>query len=376
MSLLVGHALRYGYDSLKFLEMRWEMEHQKTCSVQLLKTCYGILDDHNIELLALAIQQYNMCQSLYQKEYQDLERWVKICRFEELNFARVMLLNCYYTNSAILCAPELADARLSITKNCVLATVVDDFFDVVGSNEELENLVQLVQRWGETSTIGYCSKQVEIIFLALEGMIKELDDIAFKHHGRSIEHHLVKIWHDLLKSMMNEAAWARVNATPSLDEYMENAYISLALGPICHITTYFLGVTLPEEIMTGQQINDLFKHVSLVGRLLNDLKSFKREREQGKYNSVSLRVFHSQETITEEEAIERTKGDIERYRRELLRLSTQKEENLLPKPVRDFFWNKSNVLHYFYMDNDGYSNPKIKMSNDAKLILWEPISLP
>ncbi|XP_050232952.1 ent-kaur-16-ene synthase, chloroplastic-like [Mercurialis annua] len=369
----VGHALKYRYDNLNFLEIRWEIELQKATSVQLVKASYS-LNDNNIELLALAIQQYNICQSLYQKEYQDLERWVKICRFEELNFARLMLLNCYYTNSAVLVAPELAHARVSITKNCVLATVVDDFFDIAGSKEELENLVQLVQRWGETSTIGYHSEQVKIIFSALEDMIKELDAIAFKYHGRSVEHHLVKIWYELLKSMMKEATWARENAIPSLDEYMENAYISFALGPICHVTTYFLGITLPEEVMVGPQVYDLFKHVSLVGRLLNDLKSFKREREQGKYNSVSLRVLHSQGSMTEKEAIEGVKRDIEKYRKELLRLSVQKEENSPPKPFRELFWNFSNVLHYFYMDNDGYSNPKNKMATDAKIVLWEPIS--
>ncbi|XP_050232510.1 ent-kaur-16-ene synthase, chloroplastic-like [Mercurialis annua] len=372
----VGHALNYRYDSLDFLETRWEIEQQKANSAKLLKTYYIGLNDNNSELLALAIQQYNMCQSLYRKEYKDLEEWVKICRFDELKFARVMLLYCYYPNTAVLVPPELADARLSITKNCVLATVIDDFFDVAGSKEELENLVQLVERWGETSTIGYCSEQVEIIFSALEGMINELDAIAFKHHGRSVEHHLVKIWHELLKSMMKEAEWAGENATPSLDEYMENAYISFALGPICHITTYFLGITLPDEVMAGPQIYDLFKHVSLVGRLLNDLKSFKREREQGKYNSVSLRVLHSQGSMTEEEAIEATKRDIERYRKKLLRLAVQKEENSLPKPFRDFFWKSGNVMHYFYMDNDGYSNPKNEMANDAKIVLWNPISFP
>ncbi|XP_050234951.1 ent-kaur-16-ene synthase, chloroplastic-like isoform X2 [Mercurialis annua] len=338
----VGHVLKYRYDSLNFLEIRWGIEQQKADNVALLKTSY---------------------------------RWVKVCRFEELNFARLLLLNCYYTNSAVLVAPELADARIAITKNCILATVVDDFFDIAGSKEELENLVQLVQRWGETSTIGYRSEQVKIIFSALEDMIKELDSIAFKHHGRSVEHHLVKIWHELLKSMMQEAAWAREDVIPSLDEYMENAYISFALGPICHITTYFLGITLPEEVMIGPQLYNLFKHVSLVGRLFNDLQSFKREREQGKYNSISLRVFHSQGSITEKEAIEDAKKDIEMYRKELLRLSVQKEENSLPKPFRELFWNFSNVLHYFYIDNDGYSNPKIKMANDAKIVLWEPASL-
>ncbi|XP_048227987.1 ent-kaurene synthase, chloroplastic isoform X1 [Ricinus communis] len=370
----VDHVLKYHYHSLDFLERRWIIEQQKTDSVQLLKTSYRSLNDDNKNILALAIQDYNMCQSLYQEEYKDLERWVKDCRFDELKFARLLLLNCYYANTAILAAPELAEARISIAKNSVLATVIDDLFDVGGSQEELQNLIQLVERWGETSSIGFYSEHVEIIFSALENMIKELDAIAFKHHGRSVERHLVQIWNNLIKSMMKEAEWARGNVIPPLDEYMEAAYISSALGPICHITTYFLGTTLPEKVMAGPEICNLLKHVGLVGRLLNDLRSFKRECEEGKYNSIHLRVLHSQGTMTEEEAIDETKKDIEKYRKEMLRLVVQKKESSLPKPFRDFFWRFCNLLHYFYMDNDGYSNPKTKMANDAKAVLWEPIT--
>ncbi|XP_055961972.1 ent-kaur-16-ene synthase, chloroplastic-like [Mercurialis annua] len=364
----VGRALRYNYDNLDFVEMRWEIQQQKENNVQLLKTSYR-------DLLVLAIQEYNICQTLYQKEYKNLERWVKICRFDELKFARVKLHFSYFLNTAVLIEPELADARLSFTKNCILATVVDDFFDIDGSKEELENLVQLVERWGETSTIEYISEKVEIIFSALADMIKELDDIAFKHHGRSIEHHLVQIWQELVKSMMKEAEWARENVKPSLNEYMEHGCISLALGPLCHITTYFLGITLPEEVMAGPQICNLLKHVNLVGRLLNDMMSFKREREQGKHNSVSLRILHSEGSMTEEEAIKATQKEIDRYRKELLQLVLQNKESLLPKPLRDYFWKTSKMMHYVYKDNDGYSNTKNEMANDAKLLLWEPLSL-
>ncbi|XP_055961888.1 ent-kaur-16-ene synthase, chloroplastic-like [Mercurialis annua] len=370
----VDHALRYHFDNLDFVEMRWEIQQHKANNVQLLKTSYSLNND-NRDLLAQKIQEYNMCQAVYQKEYKDLERWIKICKFDELKFARVKLHFSYFLNTATLIGPELADARLSFTKNCILATVIDDFFDIAGSKEELENLVQLIESWGETSSIGCISEQVMIIFSALVDMIKELDCIAFKHHGRSIEHHMVKIWQELVKSMMKEAEWTRENIKPSLNEYMEHGCISLALGPLCHITTYFLGITLPEEIMAGQQICNLLKHVNLVGRLLNDMMSFKREREQGKYNSVSLRILHSEESMTEEEAIEAIKKEIEIYRKQLLRMVVQKENSLLPKSLRDYFWKTSKMMHYVYKDNDGYSNIKNEMENDAKKLLWEPISL-
>lgn len=53
----------------------------------------------------------------------------------------------YFLLSAAGCmySPELSEARTLCAKNGALITVVDDFFDVGGSKEELENLIMLVE---------------------------------------------------------------------------------------------------------------------------------------------------------------------------------------------------------------------------------------
>ena len=68
-------------------------------------------------------------------------------RLDKLKFARQKLGYCYFSGAATLFAPELSDARISWAKNGVLTTVVDDFFDVGGSVEELINLVQLIEKY-------------------------------------------------------------------------------------------------------------------------------------------------------------------------------------------------------------------------------------
>lgn len=75
-----------------------------------------------------------------------LSRWVAQYRLDKLKFARQKLPYCYFSGAATLFSPELSDARISWAKNGVLTTVVDDFFDVGGSIDELENLVQLVKK--------------------------------------------------------------------------------------------------------------------------------------------------------------------------------------------------------------------------------------
>ena len=65
---------------------------------------------------------------------------------DQLQFARQKLSYCYLAAAATIFPPELSDARMSWSKNGVLTTVVDDFFDVGGSQEEHENLIALVEK--------------------------------------------------------------------------------------------------------------------------------------------------------------------------------------------------------------------------------------
>ena len=68
-------------------------------------------------------------------------------KLDQLQFARQKLTYSYLSAAATIFPSELSDARISWAKNGVLTTVVDDFFDVRGSKEELENLIELVEKY-------------------------------------------------------------------------------------------------------------------------------------------------------------------------------------------------------------------------------------
>lgn len=76
--------------------------------------------------------------------------WVKENKLDQLQFARQKLTYCYLSASATIFPPELSDARISWAKSSVLTTISDDFFDVAGSREELENLVALVEKYNSS----------------------------------------------------------------------------------------------------------------------------------------------------------------------------------------------------------------------------------
>jgi ent-kaurene synthase len=73
--------------------------------------------------------------------------WEKEKRLGELQFARQKMEYCYLSVIAAISAHELSDARIACAKTMILTVVIDDFFDVGGSQGELENLIRLVEKY-------------------------------------------------------------------------------------------------------------------------------------------------------------------------------------------------------------------------------------
>ncbi|KAJ7982090.1 Ent-kaurene synthase [Quillaja saponaria] len=371
---LVNNDLMFPYHlSLERLSNRRAIEQYSVDSARVLKTSYSSLNLANKDLLKLAEEDFNLCQSLHRDEFKQLSRWVVETKLDQLKFARQKLAYSYFSTAVTLFSPESSDARISWAKNAVLATVVDDFFDVEGSEEELINLIQMVEKWNVDVSVDCCSEQVKIIFLAIRGTICEIGEKAFKWQGRDVTNHVIEIWLDLMRSMWREAEWSRTKYVATIDEYMDNAYISFALGPVVLPALYLVGPKLSDEMVESPEFHCLFKVMSTCGRLLNDICTFKRESEEGKLNVVSLRLLHGDEVITEEEVIKEFRGLINNKRRELLRLVLQEKESIIPRACKELFWKIVKVLHFFYLKDDGFTSHD--MIDIVNAVIQEPIIL-
>ncbi|KAK9026101.1 hypothetical protein V6N11_038949 [Hibiscus sabdariffa] len=358
------------YASLERLVHRRNIVNYAVDDIHMLKSSYCSSSIGNKDFLRLAVEDFNGCQSIYREELKQLERWVREKRLDKLKFARQKLAYCYFSAAATICPPELSDARISWAKNGVLTTVVDDFFDVGGSEDELLNLIQLVEKHDLDTNIHCCSEEVEIIFSALHDMISEIGEKAVAWQGRNIKTHVTEIWLDLLRSMLQEAQWLKQRAVPTMNEYVTNGYVSFALGPIILPALYFVGPRLSEDVVKSHEYNLLFKHVSTCGRLLNDIHSFKRESMEGKLNAVSLHMIHGTDSVTEDHVNLEIKHLIEEKRRELQGLVLQRS-GIVPRQCKELFWKMSKVLHLFYLKDDGFTSHE--MVNVVNAVIHEPV---
>ncbi|CAN1220951.1 Ent-kaurene synthase 5, chloroplastic [Linum grandiflorum] len=372
----VHDALNHPYhvDLDRFLHRR-SIDNYNVDNTWILKTSYCSCPNvGNKELLKLAAEDFNTCQLIQQEELKQLGRWVMEKRLDKLSFARQKLGYCYFSAAATLYAPELSDARISWAKNGVLTTVVDDFFDGAGSMDELVNLVQLLEKWEVNGSTDFCSQKVEILFTAIHSTICEIGEKALAYQGRDVTRHIIDIWVELVKSMLKEAEWSRNKWVPTREEYMENGYVSFALGPIVLPALYLVGPKLSEEMVSSPEYKNVFQTMSTCGRLLNDLRGFKVQMDSDEVDAVALLLEEGSGRRSIEDVMEEVKREIERERKKLLKLVLEEDkEKGIPRCCKEPFWKMGKVLHLFYIKDDGFTNTDL--INAASSIVNEPIRL-
>ncbi|XP_028803239.1 ent-kaur-16-ene synthase, chloroplastic-like [Neltuma alba] len=234
-----------------------------------------------------------------------------------------------------------------------------------------------METWDVDVSKESCSETVKILFLALKETICEIAEQASKFQGRTVLNHLIQLWVDVLRSFLKEAEWSRNKGVPTMEEYEPNSIISLAMGVIVLPSLYLVGPKLPHETIESEEYNQLFQILSFYGRLLNDVNGYKREREQGKLNSVALEVIHGSGEVTEEEIIKKIKVKIDEKRKELVRVVLQKGGSVVPGEVKKVFWKMAKLLTLIYNKDDVMHENEMpqEMFNIKDALLGDPILL-
>ncbi|GJN26485.1 hypothetical protein PR202_gb14417 [Eleusine coracana subsp. coracana] len=318
----------------------------------------------------MGISRYFSCQikSILDMAY----RWVKDSKLDQLPFARQKLAYFYLSAAGTMFPPEMSDARIFWAQNGVLTTVVDDFFDVGGSKEELDSLVRLVEMYDSDPSVLKDVSHVQY-FLSSACFLDIVNQKASALQDRDVTKHLVQIWLDLLRAMMTEVEWRMSNYVPSAEEYITNSALTFALGPIVLPALYLVGPKVPESVVRDPEYNELFRLMSTCGRLLNDIQGYEREYTEGKVNSVSLLVLQSGGSMSIQEARKEIQKPIENCRRELLRLVLRREA-AVPRPCKELFWKMCKVCCFFYSRSDGFSSPEEK-APEVNAVIQEPLLL-
>ncbi|XP_031132139.1 isoprene synthase, chloroplastic-like isoform X2 [Ipomoea triloba] len=345
------------------LEARWYIE-----------ACKKTRGDNDF-LLELATLDFNMVQSLYQKELQEVSRWWKDIRLaDKLNFVKDRLVECYFWAAGVTPQPQLSKARIALTKVSALISTIDDIYDVYGSPNELHLFTNVVKKW-DLDGVKDLPDYMKICFLALYNTVNELGDDTVKEQGVNSIPILAKKWADMCEAFLVEATWSNKKVTPPLKVYLENAWVSASGSVILSHAYFLITQNITNEALDAlQNNNDLLRWSSMIFRLCNDLATFKAELERGETaNSI---LCHMQESGH----LEDDSRDYIRYLRDeawknLNKNKTSDNISLFGKPFIEAAINLARISECTYRHGDGVGAPDIKSKNRVLSLIIQPLSL-
>ncbi|KAI9113043.1 hypothetical protein K1719_015975 [Acacia pycnantha] len=283
LSMEVKHALELPLHwRVSRLEARWFIDF------------YEKRENMSPTLLKLAKLDFNIIQVSHLNDLKYTSRWWKrIGLGEKLSFSRDRLVENFFWTVGLTYEPQLGNFRRVMTKVNALITTIDDVYDVYGKLEELVLFTDVVDRW-DVNAIDILPDYMKICFLALFNFVNEVAYEFLKENGHD--------WADLCKSYLVEAKWYYSNYQPSLQEYLENAWVSIS-APVILVHAYLLLNTSikKEDLVCIQQYSDIIQSSAAILRLADDLGTSEREKETGDV-SKSVECYMNETGASEADA--------------------------------------------------------------------------
>ncbi|KAI9376904.1 hypothetical protein POPTR_019G023006v4 [Populus trichocarpa] len=360
LSKMVSHALE--------LPLAWRMLRLES---NWFINVYETKTDMEPVLLELAKLDFNMVQAIHQEDLKHSSRWWKRTGLgEKLDFARDRLVENFLWTVGVIFEPQFGNCRRMLTKVNSLITTIDDVYDVYGTLDELELFTDAVVRW-DLNFMDRLPDYMKLCFLAFYNSVNEMAYNILKYQGIDILPYLKKEWADLCKSYLLEAKWYFSGYTPTLQEYMDNAWISIS-APVILVHAYFYvsNPTTEEASQFMEEYLDIIRWSSMILRLADDLGTSTDELKRGDI-SKSIQCYMHEAEVSEEKAREHIKSLIG---------NTWKKINdyqfVNPRISQTFIgiaMNLARMAQCMYQYGDGHGVGHLETKDRVKSLLIKPL---
>ncbi|KAI3762859.1 hypothetical protein L1987_53301 [Smallanthus sonchifolius] len=308
---------------------------------------------HNESLLKLAKLGFSLLQSLHKSELSQVSMWWKgIDAPKNLPYVRDRIVECYLWAFGVYSEPKYSLARVFLAKVIQMTTVLDDTYDAYGTFEELEIFTKAVERWSITCLDGL-PEYMKLVYQVLLDLYQEMEPIMEIEEITPLFNSSKEFMIDIVKAYMVEAKWVNEGHIPKPDEHEAIAFATGGGGLL--ISSCYLGMG---DIITNDSIKwaiiepPLFKASSAIGRLLNDIVSYKKEQEREHFPSI-VQSYKEQYDVSEEHAIDLVRKQIEDVWKDINRESLMCND--IPRPLIMVVINYVRTLYYLYKYNDNFS---------------------
>ncbi|CAJ2652664.1 (-)-germacrene D synthase-like [Trifolium pratense] len=328
---------------------------------------------HDENLLILAKLDFNMLQSLHQKEFGNLCKWWKELDVpNKLPYARDRIVECCFWGLGIFFEPQYSQARKMVSKLFVIATLTDDTYDAYGTIDELELFTMAIERW-DNSCLDSLPDYMKFLYRTILDFYEEIE-VDMRNEGRGyVLNYYKKEFKIYIQGYMSEARWLTSKHKPTLEEYIcvsrDSAGYAL-LNIICYIG------------MGDSAIEDIFKWVSswpkivnaaaAICRIKDDIMTSEFEQKRGHVSSF-VECYMEQYEISRQAAIQ------EGQRRIVDAWKDMNEECLrptkVPMPFLTRILNICRVMEVIYKDKDNFTNTEGELKTFIKALLVDPVPI-
>ncbi|KAK2369149.1 terpene synthase [Trifolium repens] len=360
LSLQISHALELPLNwRISRSEARWFIEIYET-------------QPNNIDvLLQFAKLDFNILQSIYQEDLKYSSRWWKRTVIgEKLAFVRDRLVESFVWNVGMNFKPEFGNFRKVIAMVNAFITIIDDIYDVHGTLEELELFTKAIDRWG-LNAMDSLPYYMKISYHALYNFVSEVSFEILKETGYSITPYIKKAWTDLCKAYyLIEAKWYHSGYTPTFEEYLENAWISISLNVVLTHAYFVIPHSFKtEDLVHLQEKSDIIRVSAMLICLANDLGTYKRENETGDIPK-SVQCYMNETRASEEEACEYVKSMM----CTLWKMNKEARTSSFSQSFIDTAINFDRMALLMYQHGDGHTSQDAAIQNRIESLIWKPIN--
>ncbi|XP_038900957.1 terpene synthase 10-like [Benincasa hispida] len=324
-------------------------------------------------LLEIAKLDFNIVQSIYQEDLKYASSWWKNTELgQKLSFARDQLMENFYWTIGIGFEAELTYFRRMGTKIVSLITMIDDVYDVYGTLEELKLFTNAIERW-DIVAMDQLPEYMKQCLLTLYDSINEIASEALSNHGVDVMQYLKKVWVDLCKSYLIESNWYHGGYKPTLEEYMNNAWISVA-GPIMLVHSYiFVSSQITEEELERlTQYANTIRCSSTIMRLANDLLSPLDEQNVGDVPK-SIQCYMNEKGTSEKNAREYIRYLVDELWKKLNEYDGEKLVS--SQTFIKMSKNLARISQHMYHYGDGHTIDRDKVKETVVSLLVMPITI-
>ncbi|XP_042445966.1 terpene synthase 10-like [Zingiber officinale] len=323
-------------------------------------------------LLLLAKLDFNALQNIYKRELNELSRWwTDLGLPEKLPFFRDRLTENYLWTVGFAFEPDSWAFRELQTKFNSFITMIDDVYDVYGTLDELELFTDIMERW-DVNAIDKLPEYMKLCFLAVFNTVNDTGYEVMRNKGVDIIPYLKRAWAELCKMYLREARWYHAGYTPTLDEYLDGAWITIS-GALILSAAYCTGKDLTKEDLDKFSTYPYIVQPSCVlFRLHDDFGTSTDELARGDVQKAVQCCMHERK-VPEAVAREHIKQVMEAKWRLLNgnRVATSSFEEYF----QNVAINIPRAAQFFYGKGDGYAHSDGETQKQVMSLLIEPVQL-